>query len=117
MPYIKNITVIPGGFQSNNFTFLFSEKKWNGLTKGEQKAILSVSGETIAINAGKRVDFLDDRAREAALKKGIKFTTASPEFVAAMRKRLQFVTDDWLKAAGDRGIDGKAALAYYRSQF
>jgi TRAP-type transport system periplasmic protein len=116
MPYIKHVTMIPGGSQSNNFSLLFSEKKWNGLTAGERKAITSISGDTIAINAGKRVDVLDGKARGLALKKGIKFHQASPEFVAEMRAKTKFVIDDWLETASAKGVDGKAALAYFRSQ-
>ncbi len=117
MPYITDITDIPGGFQSNNFSFLFSEKKWNGLTAGERKAISGISGDTIAINAGKRVDFLNGRAKEAAIKKGIKFHKASPEFVKEIRARTQFVVDDWLAVANSKGVDGKAALEFFKSQF
>lgn len=117
MPYIKHITDIPGGFQSNNFSFLFSEKKWNGLTADERKAITSISGDTIAINAGKRVDFLNGKAKELGLKKGIKFHQASPEFVKEIRQKTQFVTDDWLKIAASKGVDGKAALEFFKSQF
>jgi len=116
MPYIKHVTMIPGGSQSNNFSFLFSLKKWNGLSAAERKAITSVSGETIAINAGKRVDVLDKKARGLALKKGIKFHTASSKFVADMRKSSQFVIDDWVKTASAKGVDGKAALDFFKSQ-
>jgi TRAP-type transport system periplasmic protein len=117
MPYIKHITTIPGGFQSNNFSFLFSLKKWNGLSAAEKKAISSISGDKIALNAGKRVDFMDNKARGLAKKKGIKYHTASPEFVADMRKKAQFITDDWLKIAASKGVDGKAALDFFKSQF
>tara|TARA_B100000315_G_scaffold245251_1_gene270924 strand:- start:6587 stop:7597 length:1011 start_codon:yes stop_codon:yes gene_type:complete len=117
MPYIKHITTIPGGFQSNNFSFLFSLKKWNGLSAAEKKAITSISGDTIAINAGKRVDVLDKKARGLALKKGIKYHKASPEFVANIRKKAQFAVDDWLKIAASKGVDGKAALDFFKSQF
>ena len=117
MPYIKHITTIPGGFQSNNFSFLFSLKKWNGLSAAEKKAITGISGETIAINAGKRVDVLDKKARGLALKKGIKYHKASPEFVAEIRSKTQFVIDDWLKIAASKGVDGKAALDFFKSQF
>jgi TRAP-type C4-dicarboxylate transport system substrate-binding protein len=116
MPYIKHVTTIPGGFQSNNFSLLFSEKKWNGLSASEKKAITGISGDTVAINAGKRVDFLDKKARGMAIKKGIKFHTASPEFVTAIRKKSQFLVDGWLKEAATKGVDGKAALAYFKSQ-
>ncbi|MBT7956835.1 MAG: TRAP transporter substrate-binding protein DctP [Rhodospirillaceae bacterium] len=117
MPYIKHITTIPGGFQSNNFSFLFSLKKWNGLSAAEKKAITSISGDTIAVNAGKRVDFLDTKARGLAKKKGIKYHTASPEFVADFRKNAQFAVDDFLKVAASKGVDGKAALDFFKSQF
>lgn len=116
MPYIKHITTIPGGFQSNNFSFLFSKKKWDGLSTSEKEGITSISGDTIAINAGKRVDFLDKKARGLAKKKGIKYHKASPEFVAAIRKRSQFIVDDWLEIAAAKGVDGKAALEFFKSQ-
>ena len=116
MPYIKHITTIPGGFQSNNFSFLFSLKKWNALSAVEKKAVTSVSGEAIAINAGKRVDVLDKKARGLALKKGIKYHKASPEFVTEMRKKAKFIVDDWLKIAASKGVDGKAALEFFKSQ-
>lgn len=117
MPYIKNITVIPGGFNSNNFSMLLNEDKWNGLTDSERTAIASISGETIAINAGKRVDLLDANAKKQALEKGIKIQTASPAFVAAMNEKLQFVTDNWVKEAEAKGVDGKAAIAFFKAQF
>ena len=117
MPYIKNITVIPGGFNSNNFSLLLNEDKWNGLTDAERKAITGISGETVAINAGKRIDLLDANAKKQALEKGIKIETASPEFVAVMKEKLQFVTDDWVKDAAGRGVDGKAAIAFFNSTF
>jgi TRAP-type C4-dicarboxylate transport system substrate-binding protein len=117
MPYIKHITVIPGGFNSNNFSLLLNEDKWNGLTDAEREAIASISGETIAINAGKRIDFLDSKAKEAATEKGIQFHTASPEFVAQMNEKLQFVTDDWVKEAEAKGVDGKAAIDFFKTQF
>ena len=117
MPYIKNITVIPGGFNSNNFSLLLNEDKWNGLTDAERQAFMSISGQTVAVNAGKRIDLPDANAKKQALEKGIKIATASPEFVAAMKGKLQFVTDDWVKEAAGRGVDGKAAIDFFNSQF
>ncbi|MDA0240396.1 MAG: TRAP transporter substrate-binding protein [Proteobacteria bacterium] len=116
MPYVKHITQIPGGFNANAFTFLFSEKKWNGLSQQDKDAIASVSGERIAINAGRMVDTLDAKANELAKKNGIKFTTASPAFIAEMKAKVGFVEANWLEAAKERGIDGPAALAYFQSQ-
>ncbi len=116
MPYIKHITEFPGGFNANNFSLLLNEEKWKSLTDAEREAILSVSGETVARNAGKQVDILDAKAREQAAEKGIQFHTASQELVSQMSERLQFVTDDWMKEAEAKGVDGKAALDFYKSQ-
>ncbi len=116
MPYIKYITRIPGGFNANTFSFLFSKKKWDGMTQADRKAVMSVSGERIATNAGGKVDAFDTKARKMAKAKGIKLVTASPAFVADLKKRVSWVTEGWLKAAKSKGIDGKAALAYFKSQ-
>ena len=115
MPYVKHITRIPGGFNANTFSLLFSKKKWDGLPQADKDAITSVSGDRVALNAGNMVDRLDGKARGLAEKKGIKTITASPEFVAAMKAKLSYVEGDWLKAAKSRGIDGEAALAFFKS--
>ena len=42
--------------------------------------------------------------------------TVKPAFAAAIKKRIAFVTTDWIKQANKRGVDGKAALAYFRAE-
>jgi TRAP-type transport system periplasmic protein len=116
MRYVKHVTRFPGGLNANTFSFLFSKKKWDRLSKQDKAAIESVSGERIAINAGRKVDQIDAKARKLGAKKGIKFHSASPAFVAELKKKLAYVTDDYIKAANSRGVDGKAAVAYYLSQ-
>ena len=116
MPYVKHITRFPGGINANTFSFLFSKKKWDRLSKRDKAAIWSVSGERIGANAGRATDRLDDKAMMLGKKKGIKFHAASPAFVAEMKQKLAYVTENWIKAANSRGVDGKAAVAYFRSQ-
>lgn len=116
MPYVKHITRIPGGFNANTFSLLFSKKKWDGMSQQDKDAVWSVSAERIAVNAGKRVDKLDAIAHKQAASKGIKIVDASPAFVNEMKAKLGFVETDWLKSAKERGIDGPAALAFFKSQ-
>lgn len=116
MPYVKHITRIPGGFNANTFSLLFSKKKWDGLSQQDKDAVWSVSAERVAVNAGNQVDKLDAIAHKQAAAKGIKIVDASPAFVDAMRAKLTFVESDWLANAKERGIDGPAALAYFQSQ-
>lgn len=114
--YIKYTTYVPGGLNSVSFSLLMNKKKWDSISKEDQKAIWSVSGERIAVNAGRKVDQLDQKSVKDQEKLGIQRMTASPEFMAELKKKLTFITEDWIKEAKSRGIDGKAALEYYKSQ-
>jgi len=116
MPYIKYATYVPEGLHAVTFSLLLNEKKWNRLSKADRAAIDAVSGERIAVNAGRKTDSLDKVVAAAAMKKGIKFETATPAFVQAMKKKSAHFTNKWIAAAKSRGVDGAAALAYFKSQ-
>lgn len=116
MPYIKHVTLVPEGLHAVTFSLLMNEKKWKRLSKADREAIASVSGETIAVNAGRKTDQLDAKVRKIATGKGITFNTASPAFVKELRSVAGNFQTDWIKTAESRGVDGAAALAYFRSQ-
>ena len=46
---IKYATLFPGGFYSSSFGFFMNEDKWDKLSKQDQDAIMSVSGEPLAL--------------------------------------------------------------------
>ena len=116
MPYIKYITQVPGGVGSVTFSLLLNKKKWDSIPKKDQDLIMSVSGETIARNAGKKVDALDVAALKGAKEKGVKIEPASPALIAEMKNTLGYAPKDWVKAADKKGVDGKAALKFYIDQ-
>ena len=114
--YIKYSTKVPGGLYSQAFSMFMNEKKWNALPERDRELIMSVSGEVAARNVGLQIDKLDEAAVKKAAEDGVVETVASPEFVSAMRDRFSFVTEAWLEAAKARGIDGPAAIEFFRSQ-
>lgn len=116
MPYIKHATYVPGGLHAVTFSLILNQKKWKRLSKADRAAIDSVSGERVAVNAGRKTDTLDKVVAAAAMKKGITFETATPAFTQAMKKKSAHFTNDWIAAAKSRGVDGAAALAYFKSQ-
>jgi len=116
MPYIKHATLIPDGLHGVTFSLLLNAKKWKRLSKADKAAIASVSGERIAVNAGRKTDRLDAAIKKVAIKKGIEFHKASPAFVKDMKSIAAHYTADWIKSAESRGVDGAAALAYFKSQ-
>ena len=116
MPYIKFATEVPDGLHAVTFSLIMNEKKWKRLPKKDREAIDSVSGERVAFNAGRKTDQLDAAVKKEAMSKGVKFETASPAFVAEMKKMSAHFTTDWIATAKERGVDGAAALAYFKSQ-
>ena len=113
---IKYATLFPGGFYSSSFGFFMNEDKWNKLSKQDQDAITSVSGEPLAVLAGKAWDATDAAALEEMKRVGIQITPASPELVKGAQERAKAIDDKWVKNATAKGIDGAKVLAEFREE-
>jgi TRAP-type C4-dicarboxylate transport system substrate-binding protein len=115
VPYTKGVTEVPGKFGSASFSMFMNAKTWASLSKKDQDAITGVSGETIARHA-KAWDEDDKVGKAELVSAGAKIVPASDAFVADLHKDLQFLEDNWLKDAAKVGVDGKAALAFFRAE-
>ncbi len=113
---IKHATYFPGGFYSSAFGFFMNEDKWNKLSKQDQDAITSVSGEALARLAGKAWDAADKVGFEALKAAGVTVVDANPAFVADVRKRTEPLINDWIKAANAKGIDGAKVFAEFHEE-
>ncbi|MBT4589749.1 MAG: TRAP transporter substrate-binding protein DctP [Rhodospirillaceae bacterium] len=114
LPYIKHLTLVPGGVHAVTFSMIMNEKVWGGLSSADKKAVARASGAKIAMGA-RASDRRSAGAIAVAKKKGIQVQTASPAFMAELRKGVSPMMNRWLKKAAAKGVDGKAALAFYRS--
>ena len=113
---VKHATYFPGGFYSSSFGFFMNEDKWNKLSKQDQDAITSVSGEALARLAGKAWDAADKVGIEALKAAGVTMVDANPAFVADVRKRTEPLISDWVKAANAKGIDGTKVFAEFHEE-
>jgi TRAP-type transport system periplasmic protein len=113
---IKYATLFPGGFYSSSFGFFMNEDKWNKLSKQDQDAITSVSGEPLALLAGKAWDATDAAALEEMKKVGIQISTPSPEFAKDVQERAKGINDKWIKDATAKGIDGAKVFAEFHEE-
>src|SRR6478735_7194673 len=113
---IKYATLFPGGFYSSSFGFFMNEDKWNKLSKQDQDAIMSVSGEALALLAGRSWDATDAAALEEMKRVGIQISTAPPELVKGIQERSKPIDDKWVKDATAKGIDGAKVLAEFREE-
>ena len=113
---VKYATLFPGGFYCSSFGFFMNEDKWNKLSKQDQDAIASVSGEPLALLAGKAWDTTDAAALEEMKRVGIQISTASPELVKGVQARAEAIDDKWVKDATAKGIDGAKVLAEFHEE-
>ncbi|MDP6642777.1 MAG: TRAP transporter substrate-binding protein [Rhodospirillales bacterium] len=114
--YLKYVTQIPGSLGTITFSLIINEKKWNGISKADQKAIVDVTGEKLSAYGGKKWDDFTYKSIGVMKKDGVSFKPPSAKLLADIKKRLQPMQDTWIKNAASKGVDGKAAIAYYRSQ-
>jgi len=115
-PVIKQALEIPGGLYRNAMYIIVNQAKWDALSPADKKAIDSVSGEEVAKLAGAMWDKADAAGKAGLLKLGTHFSTASPTMMKNLHAKLDSMTAEWIAKAKAKGVDGKAALAYFIAQ-
>ena len=116
-PLIKYHIDIPGGLHFSSFFVVVNKNKWESLPKADRDAIESVSGEAYARLAGKVLARQQDDILAARKAEGrVKSSVADPQMVDGLRKALGFFDQEWIAAAKAKGIDGEAALKYFRDE-
>lgn len=115
VPFVKHTLLVPGGAYGASFSVFMNQKKFDGLSDAEKAAVMAASGEKIAED-GAAMDKLNEVGLKAIKDNGATVTTANAAFVAEAKKRLDFLTKEWLADAKKAGIDGQAALDFYMSE-
>ena len=113
--FIKFATPIPGGVGNTSIFIVINKKKFDGFSKVTRDAIMRVSGEKFGeYSAGWD---RDNKASTKFLKKaGIQEIPLPPKAMAELRKRWSVIEPKWIKDAAKLGIDGKAAVKFYRNE-
>jgi TRAP-type C4-dicarboxylate transport system substrate-binding protein len=112
----KQMTLVPEGLYYSSFYIIMNQAKFDGLSKQDQEALMSVSGEALVKAAGVSWDKADVTGFAAAKKHNVNVVTLSAAIQAELRAMLGSIRDDWAAAVDKKGIDGNAALAYFGAQ-
>ena len=114
-PYTKSITEFSRKIFQPSFSFFVSTAKWSKIDKKDQDAILAATGGDFAQWIGN----LQDKKHKGNV---AKVRSAGVEFVkgddAEMEKLIQLgqpLIDAWNKKVGAMGVDGQAAIDFYRA--
>ncbi|MGE5147762.1 MAG: TRAP transporter substrate-binding protein [Candidatus Eiseniibacteriota bacterium] len=114
--YIAYRTVIAGGI-SNYSTFVtINAGKWEAIAPADRAAIEKIAGESVARSLGRIIDASAKLGVEQMREAGTKTIVADKDFVAALKQKLGFLEQRWIKKAQDKGVDGKAALEMLRAE-
>lgn len=115
LQYAKAITDVPGALSVPSFAFFVNKKKWNSIPQADRDIILKHSGEALARRFAV-YDEIETKARADAAAKGIAIANASPAFVEELKKLAEPIEKAWLAEAAKLGVDGPAALQFYKQE-
>jgi TRAP-type C4-dicarboxylate transport system substrate-binding protein len=102
--------LVPGGLYTVSLFLVMNQAKWQALSKQDQEAIMSISGETLARNAGKFWDRADATAlRDIASRGRIKLVTPSAAQMTAIRTALEPYRVQALQQITAKGINAQDA--------
>ncbi len=113
--FVKFATPIPGGVGNTSIFLVINRKKFDGFADGQRDAIMRVSGEKFGDyaagwDANEKVSVKD------AKKAGIAITPLPAKAMKELKKRWSAIEPKWIKDADKLGVDGKAAVAFYRGE-
>lgn len=111
----KYVVSFPGNLYDGSFAIIMNPKKFESLSKEDQAALMSVSGEKLSGYAGTRWHAADARAYDLARQAGTEVSVASDAMMAELKKVAAQLEADWIKRASGKGFDPRAALAELRA--
>ncbi|PJE55544.1 C4-dicarboxylate ABC transporter substrate-binding protein [Marinomonas sp. BSi20584] len=112
----SDLTLFPKGLYTTAFSIVMNQDVFESLSKKDQEAIMSVSGERLSQLAGAAWGKADDDGILEAKEKGVNvvFLSESDQRVKDLNKLSEGIDQLWVNSVSDRGIDAKAALADFR---
>ncbi|MCB1639798.1 MAG: hypothetical protein KDI15_13225, partial [Thiothrix sp.] len=111
-----DLTLFPKALYTTAFTIFMNPDFFDGLSKEDQEAILSVSGEKLARMAGAAWGGADAEGIAAAKAAGINVVELAEDDprVLEMQKLTEGIDQFWIDDVADRKVDAAAALAAFR---
>lgn len=116
-PYTKSITVFERKVFQPTFSFFVAKRKWDKISPADRDAIMKALGEDFSRFTGTVADKYQQTGIKHAADNKIVTVKGSPDVLAEMMKVAQPAYDAWKKKAASMGVDGDAALAYYRQVY
>lgn len=115
MPSAQSATVTELKIITPTFSLFVNDDTWAQIDPADQQKIRGVSGAAFAERAGGIWTEIENKAL-ADREQNLEIIQASAEFEAQLKEAAQPWSDRWVEAANQAGIDGTAALEFYKSE-
>lgn len=111
-----DLILFPKGLYTTAFSIVMNPDTLDSLSKKDQDAIMSVSGEKLSRLAGAAWGKEDQDGILEAKANGVNVVYLSKDdaIVKDMDKLEEGIDQAWIDSVSDRKVDAKAALAYFR---
>lgn len=109
-------TIVPGGLYNFSFFLVMNGDRFANLSKEDQAAIESVSGEAFAKLAGRMWDIQDAKGLAIMKENGNDIITADEAFKSEIAEASAPLEAEWLETAKEMGVDGEAAIKAFREE-
>jgi TRAP-type C4-dicarboxylate transport system substrate-binding protein len=114
--YLNHISLVPGGFAHSSQFVMISEAAYERLSEADRAALDELSGEALVRRFAQMWQDQEAAARVTLEEGGTVFYEVPEDVLAELREALAFIEAEWVETANERGVDGEAALAFYRSE-
>lgn len=114
--HLTHISLVPGGFAHSSQFVMISDAAYQRLSEADRAALDALSGEALVRRFAQMWQDREAEARVALEAGGTVFHEVDAGTLAELRAALAFIEEDWVNTANERGVDGAAALAFYRSE-
>lgn len=104
------------GMYTTSFALMINDDSYDGLSAAHKKCVDDLSGVEMARKVGSFWDQADEIGLEKGLEMGLIITDASAEDRAYFKELTASIETDVIAEIDGRGVDGAAALAFFKSQ-
>lgn len=114
--FVKYATRFPGGIYNQTFVTIINPGKWQAISAADREAILKISGQRMGQRLGEIWDANMVKAVDDLKKGGVDVYTLEGAFLAQVKAAAASFEKEWIEAANKKGVDGEAALKYFKSE-
>ena len=115
-PYTKSMTRLSKPVYSTSFSFFINKDKWAEISPEDQEAIRAISQEKVGMAAAQLWYDVSEDVHASFGDLGINIVDVDPALEEALVAASEPIIASWKERAEAAGIDGDAALAFYKQR-